>query len=456
MNPAGLKKNKIIDLIALALVAAILGLTPLIAGAMVTIPEKGPIYNPSILIILLTFLGLILAASLAIIGGMFMRRVKSVKSDQEFTPLGLNMFNVLSKFLAGLFLISGFVKLQDPIGFGYKLDDYWVFFANQASFFPSEMMQLFSNPISAFVSVFEVALGIALLTGFRMRQTSWFLLLMMLFFTFLTGLAAFTGELQDCGCFGDALKLEPWQTFLKDILLMIPGILIFMNRKRIHPYYRNPLPGFATYGSFVLMAGLSYYCYQHLELMDFRGAYKVGQDICYNAVNPGEDGLMIAHDFTPFGRDRMPKSHDDCEGPVLYIVMYDMQVHPKAHYDEAAETAKEIAQNAPGIFIAGGTNAGSGARKKMDLHFAEDFCWSPQDQKALRTMIRSSPGYILLQDGVVIKKWHHNDRPNAQMLIDIVGGAATVAPAVAPAPEVIVPDSADADAVPSEAIGDEG
>ena len=453
MNPAGLKKNKVIDLIALAVVAAILGLTPLIAGAMITIPEVGPVHNPSVLIILLTFLGLIMVCSLAVLAGMFMRKIRSVKSDSELTPNGLNLINVLSKMLAGLFLISGFVKLQDPIGFGYKLDDYWVFFANQASFFPSEMMQLFSNPIAAFVSVFEVALGVALLTGFRMRQTSWFLLLMMLFFTFLTGLAAFTGELQDCGCFGDALKLEPWQTFGKDLLLMIPGILIFINRKRIHPYYRNPMPAFATYGSFIMMAVVSYYCYQHLEILDFRGAYKIGQDVCYNAVNPGEDGLMIAHDFTPFGRDCSP-SHKDCEGPVLYIVMYDMEVHPKAHYDEAAETAKEIAANAPGIFVVGGSNAGSGARRKMNLNFADDFCWSPQDQKALRTMIRSSPGYILLQDGKVVKKWHHNDRPNSDVLIKMVGNAATVKPVVALPPPVVVPDTTGE--MPSDSLDTEG
>lgn len=443
MNPAGLKKNKVLDLISLAIVAALLGLTPLIVGASITVPEVGPVYNPTVLIIFLSFLALIMIFSLVAIGGALMGKMRAISSDQELTPFGLNIYNLLSKSLAGLFIISGFVKLQDPIGFGYKLDDYWVFFANQASFFPSELMQVFSVPIAAFVSIFEVALGIALLTGFRMRQTSWFLLMMMLFFTFLTGLAAFTGELQDCGCFGDALKLEPWQTFLKDILLMIPGLLVFFNRNRIHPYYRNPMPAFATYGSFIAMAGLSYYCYQHLELFDFRGAYKVGQDICYNYNHPGEDGLMIAHDFTPFGGDC---GHNDCEGPVLYIVMYDMQTHPKSHYDEAAATAKEISENAPGIFIAGGSNSGSGARKKMNLTFADDFCWSGQDQKALRTMIRSSPGYILLQDGKVVKKWHHNDRPNSAQLLELVGETGKIPSSDKAAEEVSsLPDSAKVD-----------
>lgn len=217
-NPAGQKKNKVVDLATLALVTAILGLTPVFVGMGHVIPAKGPDKNPSILIIFLILLGAITIVSIVGAGATLMGTTKAKETKDTLTPYGLNLLNILSKLVAGLFLISGFVKLQDPIGFGYKLDDYWIFFSNKASWFPAELMKDFSVPIAGFVSVVEVALGFALITGYKMRLTAWLLLLMLLFFTVLTGLAAFTGELQDCGCFGDALKLEPWQTFGKDLL----------------------------------------------------------------------------------------------------------------------------------------------------------------------------------------------------------------------------------------------
>ncbi|MBK9450313.1 MAG: DoxX family protein [Bacteroidetes bacterium] len=436
-KPDGLKKNKVLDFVSLAFVAGVLGLTPLIVGWTHTSPAKGPDPNPTILIAFLIFLTVIVLLSLGAVGGMVMGKMRPKDQLESLTPLGLNLLNVLSKAVAGLFLISGFVKLQDPIGFGYKLDDYWYFFHGLASFFPADTMKTFSVPIAAFVSVFEVALGFALITGYKMRATAWMLLLIMMFFTLLTGLAAFTGKLQDCGCFGDALKLEPMQTFGKDLLLMIPGIVIWLHRKRIHPYYRRPMPAFASIGSFILGAALSIYCYWHLELLDFRGAYKVGQDLAYNSMNAGEDGEIYAHDFTfPPASSPVFCDEDFTKGPWLMIIMYDIEDHPREPFDAAAGLVAELKAKAPGIKVVGGTNSGPSARKKLGMKFAEDFCWNDFDQKVIRTIIRSTPGFVLVQDGIVMKKWHHNDMPSVEQLQKLVGPAANIAP---PAPES--PDS---------------
>jgi uncharacterized membrane protein YphA (DoxX/SURF4 family) len=438
-KPDGLKKNKILDLVSLVWVGGVLFLTPVIVSMYHVVPAKGPDRNPTILIMFLVFLGMIVALSLVAVAGMAMRRTQSTKLKEGLTPFGINLFNVLGKSVAGLFLISGFVKLQDPIGFGYKLDDYWDFFSKVVSFFPSETMKAFSVPIAAFVSIFEVALGFALITGYRMRVTAWLLLLLLLFFTFLTGLAAFTGELQDCGCFGDALKLEPIQTFGKDVLLLIPGVVIWLNRRRIHPYYRRPVPASASLGSFLAGAAVSFYCHQHLELLDFRGAYKVGQDLCFNSTHAGEDGEIYAHDFSPFG---MECSLDDCKGTMLYIVMYDMEQHPLEHFNAAGALAAEIKAKAPGIKVAGGSSTGTSVRKRMGLKFPDDFCWSGQDQKALRTMIRSSPGFIFLQDGIVKKKWHYHDMPTVDQLIKMAGANLAIPPAQSQATDSVVSPSA--------------
>ncbi|MFN8396119.1 MAG: hypothetical protein U0176_15915 [Bacteroidia bacterium] len=431
VKPDGLKKNKVLDLVTLAAVAAILGLTPVLVNLTHAVPAKGPDKNPTVLIIFLTLLALITLTSLVGVFGMATKRLSEPAAKDRLTAFGLNYFNVLCKVLAGLFLISGFVKLQDPVGFGYKLDDYWDFFYGLTEAFPADMMKALSVPIAAFVSVFEVALGFALITGYQMRSTSWLLVLMLLFFTLLTGLAAFTGKLQDCGCFGDALKLEPWQTFAKDLILLIPGFLILLHRRRIHPYYNRPLPGFASFGSFLICAGLSLYCYWHLEFLDFRGAYKVGQDLCYNSTHAGEDGEIFAHDFS-FPPETAPVfcDRDFCKGPWLLIVMYDMEDHAREPYDKAAELVSSLKKQAPGINVVGGTNTGPSARKKMNLKFEEDFCWNDFDQKVVRTIIRSTPGFVLVQDGIVQKKWHHNDMPTVEKLKEMVGAAADVAPVV--------------------------
>lgn len=441
----GFKKNKALDLGSLAFVAGVLALTPLIVDMVHVAPAKGPDKNPTVLLIFLIFLATIGLLSLAGAAGMVRGSVQDRNNDLGLAPYGLNLLNILSKAVAGLFLVSGFVKLQDPVGFGYKLDDYWDFFNGMAGFFPNEAMKSVSVPIAAFVSVFEVALAFALITGYRMRVTAWLLLLLLLFFTFLTGLAAFTGELQDCGCFGDALKLEPIQTFGKDVLLLLPGVLIWLNRRRIHPYYRRPLPGAASWGSFVVGTGISLYCYWHLDLLDFRGAYKVGQDLCYNSTHAGEDGEIYAHDFT-FPPESTPVfcDRDFCKGPWLLIVMYDMEQYGGEHFDAAAKLAAEIKAAAPDIQVVGGTNTGPSGRKKLNLKFAEDFCWNDFDQKVVRTIIRSSPGFVFVQDGIVQKKWHYHDMPTVEQLRKLAGPA-PVAPPIGNLP-------AERDSLPADSL----
>src|SRR5580698_3634400 len=117
-------------------------------------------------------------------------------------------------FVGVLFIFSGLVKADDPIGFAYKLDEYW-------DVFHTQFMSQVSLPLAMFMIVLELSLGVALLLGFKMKWTSWLLLLLMIFFTFLTGFAAITGSPKECGCFGDAIKMTDWQSFSKDVVLTI-------------------------------------------------------------------------------------------------------------------------------------------------------------------------------------------------------------------------------------------
>ncbi|MBO6632513.1 MAG: DoxX family membrane protein, partial [Psychroserpens sp.] len=123
----------------------------------------------------------------------------------------------ISRILVGaLFIFSGFIKLNDPLGFSYKLQEYFSYdVLNIPSLIP------YALGLAVFVVVFEVVLGVFLLIGYKPKFTVWSLLAMIIFFTFLTFYAAYFDKVKDCGCFGDFLKLTPWQSFWKDVILLV-------------------------------------------------------------------------------------------------------------------------------------------------------------------------------------------------------------------------------------------
>ena len=119
-------------------------------------------------------------------------------------------------FVGVLFIISGFIKLNDPIGFSYKLQEY---FSSEVLNIP--FLEPYALALAIFVVVFEVVLGVFLLIGYQPKFTLWSLLSMIVFFTFLTFYSAYFDKVKDCGCFGDALKLTPWESFTKDLVLLV-------------------------------------------------------------------------------------------------------------------------------------------------------------------------------------------------------------------------------------------
>ena len=136
-------------------------------------------------------------------------------------------------FVGIFFIISGLIKLNDPVGFSFKLQDY---FAPEV--LNLEFLVPFSLVIAVFVVIYEVLLGVMIIIGYAKKFTLWSLLLMIIFFTFLTFYSATTGKVTDCGCFGDALKLTPWESFYKDLVLLAMILVLFFGRKYIQPFFR--------------------------------------------------------------------------------------------------------------------------------------------------------------------------------------------------------------------------
>src|ERR1035437_10369465 len=131
-------------------------------------------------------------------------------------------------FVGLRFIFSGLIKANDPLGFGYKLQEYF-------EVFHILFLNDFATAIAIFLCALEIILGAALLFGIKSRQVAWGLLLLIIFFTFLTFYSACFDVVRTCGCFGDAIPLTPWQSFSKDLVLLIFIIVIFINRDQIHP-----------------------------------------------------------------------------------------------------------------------------------------------------------------------------------------------------------------------------
>ena len=150
----------------------------------------------------------------------------------------------LCRIIVGIvFIYSGFVKGIDPLGSDYKFTDYF-------NAFGMGWMNATTLFFSFALSLAEFLIGIALLFNLWVSRMVWGSLLFMAFFTPLTLVLALTNPVSDCGCFGDAMILTNWQTFWKNIILLLLAIMIFVYRKE----YKSSLPLMGQF-SFLTLAG---------------------------------------------------------------------------------------------------------------------------------------------------------------------------------------------------------
>src|SRR5688500_6716153 len=180
-------------------------------------------------------------------------------------------------FVGVLFIFSGLIKINDPVGTAIKLEEYFeVFSEDIGSFF------LIFKPYALFLSVLlntlEIVLGVALLLRWQLKNVLIALVTIIVFFTFLTFYSAYFNKVTDCGCFGDAIKLTPWQSFTKDIILLVFIVPIFWQRKKIRPMLARGADNVVMLVSTLAATAFTLYCYLHLPVIDFR-PYKVGTNL---------------------------------------------------------------------------------------------------------------------------------------------------------------------------------
>ncbi|MGO4905071.1 BT_3928 family protein [Flavobacterium sp. W20_MBD1_R3] len=358
-----------------------------------------------------------------------------------------NIITQFSRIFVGtLFIISGLIKLNDPIGFSYKLAEYF-----SEPVFNMPFFIQFSLGIALFLVILEVVLGIMLLIGYKTKFTIWSLLLLIVLFTFLTFYSAFFNVVKDCGCFGDALKLTPWQSFTKDIVLLFFILILFFNEKLVKPLFHNNVQNIIIYASIVFSSLMGVWVLNHLPLIDFR-PFKVGNNIQQGMRIPDdaekslvemvfiykvngvdteftekelllipEDAVFVDRKDKVITEGYVPPIHDfsmEKEGSdykdqflrepkLMLIVAYDLLNADKGGLAKMEKLNLEA--KAKGYKVIGMTaslpNEIATVKKQFGMTFDFYFC----DAITLKTIERANPSIVLLEKGTVKQKVHHND-----------------------------------------------
>lgn len=369
-------------------------------------------------------------------------------------------------FVGGLFIFSGFIKANDPLGFSYKLGEYFEVFTADTGLSIFESMAHIALPLAILLCVSEMALGFMLLIGYKRNLTLWLLLAQIAFFTFLTFYSACFNKVTTCGCFGDFLVLKPWESFWKDVVLMIAITLLFAGKESINELFNPLITTSFTIFAIVLSVVFPIYTYRNLPVFDFR-AYKIGDNIREN-MKPGvgyqpavyesmlayknlktgeikefnqkdymaskiwEDTLTWAWDTTinKLVHDAInpPKivdfSINSLNGDVLtdsilnnpnyqfLLVCYDLNKTEEdetlhAKINDLYKLASSEKVNVLALTASDAKQIDAYKHKHQALY---DFATC--DGTVLKTIIRANPGLVLIKNGTVIMNWHHNNFPS--------------------------------------------
>ena len=360
----------------------------------------------------------------------------------------MKTLRTISRILVGAVLIfSGFVKGIDPLGSTYKFMDYFTAFGMNE-------LEPTALPLAILLISFEFLLGIALLSNFNMRITAWITLIFMGLFTILTFYLALENPVQDCGCFGDAIIMTNWETFWKNVVIMFFVLIIFIEREK----FTNTLKPFQQYGilgvALIAILGLNYYCYNHLPILDFR-PYNVGADIQEKMKIP-EDAPQPKYktilkykkngEIKEFSIDNIPDStwewvetkntlieegyqppiHDfsittlegdditdiilDRKKPTFILISYNLKKASGENVEKINKLAEYVLQHGEKSFICLTASVEKTIWRYKSITGAP-YKFYNTDETTLKTIIRSNPGLLLIQDGKILEKWHHNDIP---------------------------------------------
>ena len=225
--------------------------------------------------------------------------------------------NIARIIVGVLFIFSGLIKANDPLGLSYKMQEFFEVWGTYPSL---HSLMLFLNDYALSFSIItitlEVIVGVAILLGWGVRFFSWLLLLLIIFFTFLTGYAVLSGKIKECGCFGNCIPLTAMQSFIKDIILFVLILIILIGAKYIRPLFRGGANFLVLFGAILLVLGFQWSVHRRLPLFDCL-PFKKGNNLIELRKMPA-DAIADKMDFKfvyekngekkEFNKDQLPDS----------------------------------------------------------------------------------------------------------------------------------------------------
>ena len=179
------------------------------------------------------------------------------------------LVNIVRVIVGVLFIFSGLVKANDPLGLAYKMQEFFDVWAANASLTSlMHWLDTYALPFSIIMITLEIVVGVGILLGIWKRFFTWLLLLLIIFFSFLTGYAVLSGKIATCGCFGDCIPLSAMQSFIKDLILFALILIIFFGVKYINPVL-TPFANFIILViSVAIVLGFQWHVLRHTPLVD--------------------------------------------------------------------------------------------------------------------------------------------------------------------------------------------
>ncbi len=343
------------------------------------------------------------------------------------------------------FIFSGFVKTVDPWGAAIKITEY-------LNVYGFETLNNYRFGFAIWFCAAELMMGLMLTFKIKTRLVSIFAMLVMTFFTILTFLSATVLPVEDCGCFGDALRLSPWASFAKNVVLWCLALVVWLNARRASTFFPVTRREWICTILFAAIAGgLGTYCYRHLPLIDFL-PYKKGVNLS-EAIRGGgeerEEGRMLFRDLNDgslrefsisdttwydssrweFVRQGEP-SGVEAEMSLREFAVFNSsgdvtnQIvdHPGRVYMLCAVKLDRITQSCAARFEDVVWRAhGEGSRvvlltatplatdQKAVFGKAEAISVYNVDATTMITMLRASTGMVVLEDGVIVDKKNCRD-----------------------------------------------
>lgn len=349
-----------------------------------------------------------------------------------------------------LFIFSGLIKANDPLGLSYKMDEFFEVWG-------THWASAFSLPLSVAMIGFEIIAGVALLIGAAFEVFSFLLLLLTAFFTFLTAYVYLTDKIKECGCFGDCIKITNAETFWKDVILLVLVVLLFAYRRKIKPL----LPGYPTTAVIILTAffafGVQWWVLEHLPFYDCL-PYKIGANIPEKMKIPAGaepdqfETIMIYEkggvkkEFTMTNypwedttwkfvdrRDKLiKKGNAEAEIKDFSISGFDgndytqsilnepgyafllFVKNPDAARADNTDSLRSLMEqanrlNIPFYVLSSGNKAQTMRFKESRKLFAAEYM--QVDGTVSKTAMRTNPGLMLLKQGTIQGKWSFRDYP---------------------------------------------